>query len=111
VALKEELELPKLAERTRVHAGLVVAIALAALAWAAQCGHWRTGPSGVAAQSMDAIRAPISPPWRKRSSVRSGRTVLIFGRAHWLRRATPSGLEGVLDNDNPVSAVSAMSYA
>ncbi|HVJ73913.1 MAG TPA: ABC transporter permease [Casimicrobiaceae bacterium] len=34
VALKEELELPKLVERTRVHAGLLVAIVLAALAWA-----------------------------------------------------------------------------
>ena len=34
VALREELELPKLAERTRVHAGLIVAVALAALAWA-----------------------------------------------------------------------------
>jgi simple sugar transport system permease protein len=34
VALKEELELPKLVERTRVHAGLLVAIALAAASWA-----------------------------------------------------------------------------
>jgi simple sugar transport system permease protein len=35
VALREELELPKLVERTRVHAGLLIAIALCALAWAA----------------------------------------------------------------------------
>ena len=34
VALKEELELPKLVERTRVHAGLIVAVALAVLSWA-----------------------------------------------------------------------------
>ncbi len=33
VALREELELPKLLARTRVHAGLLIAIALAALAW------------------------------------------------------------------------------
>ena len=35
VALREELELAKLVERTRVHAGLLIAIALCALAWAA----------------------------------------------------------------------------
>ncbi|HEY8243840.1 MAG TPA: ABC transporter permease, partial [Casimicrobiaceae bacterium] len=35
VALGEDVELPKLIERTRVHAGLLVAIALCVLAWAA----------------------------------------------------------------------------
>ena len=35
VALREELELPKLVERTRVHAGLLIAIGLAVLSWAA----------------------------------------------------------------------------
>jgi len=35
VALDEAVELPKLIERTRVHAGLLVAIALCVLAWAA----------------------------------------------------------------------------
>jgi len=35
VALDEAVELPKLVERTRVHAGLLVAIALCVLAWAA----------------------------------------------------------------------------
>ncbi len=35
VALREELELPKLVERTRVHAGLLIAIGLAVLSWTA----------------------------------------------------------------------------
>ena len=35
VALRVELELPKLVERTRVHAGLLIAIGLAVLSWAA----------------------------------------------------------------------------
>lgn len=33
VALREELELPKLVDRTRVHAGLVIALVLAVLSW------------------------------------------------------------------------------
>lgn len=33
VALREELELPKLVERTRVHAGLVIALVLAVTSW------------------------------------------------------------------------------
>src|SRR5215467_2129824 len=41
------------------------------------CDHWLTGPRGVAAQSMDAIKTPISPPSRKRSSVCFERALFI----------------------------------
>jgi len=51
------------------------------------CDHRLTGPSAVAAQSMDAIRAPISPPSRKRSSVRFERALFTMSCARQCARA------------------------